>query len=229
MIRMLEQDEGRQHACTGHEEESIINGRRETYGIDIAEGVEEIELGAGAAKSKKLFSREISHGLGIGRTTIILSLEGETPQEEYFGAGGIFRSGQPGVELAARVDLKRGVFVIGVRVLTAAARDRIRVHWTAIRDRKELVEEKKEPRIFIRPNVLNLNTRESYFLEAVCSNMNETGVVWQVKDNGGAIDENGMYTAPNAAGVYEVTAVSTAYPEVKASIFVIVREKSVNE
>ena len=229
MIRMLEQGGIGQSMDGDRQGETAMNGRRDAYGVDMSEGVEEIELGAGSVKGKKLFSREISHGLGIGRTAIILSLEGETSQEEYFGAGGIFRNNLPKVELAAKTDLQRGVFVIGVRVLSADMQDKIRVHWTAVRDRKEILQEKKERRIFIRPNVLNLNTRESYFLEAVCSNMNETGVVWQVKDHGGTIDENGMYTAPNTAGVYEVTAVSAAYPEVKASIFVIVKEKDVNK
>ena len=55
--------------------------------------------------------------------------------------------------------------------------------------------------------------------------MTDTNVVWKVKEHGGTIDENGLYTAPNAAGVYEVTAESAAYPDVKASIFVIVRER----
>ena len=55
--------------------------------------------------------------------------------------------------------------------------------------------------------------------------MTDTAITWKVKDHGGTIDENGLYTAPNTAGVYEVTAESVAYPEVKASIFVIVREK----
>ena len=230
LIRQQEQQAGIGQNMGGNRQgETGINGRRDTYGIDIAEGVEEIELAVGPTKGKKFFSREISHGLGIGRTTIVLSIEGETSQEEYFGTGGIFRNNLPRMELAAKTDFQRGVFVIGVRVLAADPHARIRVHWTAIRDRKEILEEKKEPQIFIRPNVLNLNTRESYFLEAVCSNMNETEIVWQVKDHGGTIDANGMYTAPNAAGVYEVTAVSAAYPKVKASIFVIVKEKSVSK
>ena len=228
IFRMLEQSGVGRDMDENNRAEKTMNGHRDAYGIDMAEGVEEIELGMESAKGKRLFTREISHGLGIGRTAIVLSIEGAGPQEEYFGAGGVFQNNLPRVELGARADFQRGVFIIGVQVLAAAKQDRIRVHWTAIRDRKELTEEKKEPRISIRPNVLNLNTRESYFLEAVCSNMNETGVVWQVKDHGGTIDANGMYTAPNAAGVYEVTAVSAAYPEVKASIFVIVREKGVS-
>ena len=228
ILRMLEQDGNGRNMLANGRGETDSDGHRDAYGINMAEGVEEIELKMGSTKRKKVFSREISHGLGMGRVTIVLSIEGESSQEEYFGAGGIFRNNQPKVELAARTDYKRGIFVIGVQVPAAASRDKIRVHWTAIRDRKELVEEKKEPRIFIRPNVLNLNTRESYFLEAVCSNVNDTGVMWQVQEHGGSIDENGMYTAPNTAGVYEVTAVSTAHPEIKASVFVIVREKSVN-
>ena len=226
LIRMLEKGRTGPGMAGGIDGETGMYSRRDACGVNFAEGMEEVELGIGSAKGRKLFSREISHGLGIGRTTIILSIEGASAQEEYFGAGGIFRNNLPRVELAAKTDSQRGIFVIGVRVLDTVSQDKLRIHWTAIRDRKELVEEKKEPKIFIRPNVLNLSIRESYFLEAVCSNMNETGVVWQVKDHGGTIDENGMYTAPNMAGVYEVTAVSAVYPEVKASIFVIVREKA---
>lgn len=227
LIRMLERGGGGQ-VIGGREREAAAGSRRDTSNILIAEGVEEIELGDGSGKNRKWFSREISHGLGIGRTTIVLSLEGEDSKEEYFGAGGIFQNNLPRVEMAAKTDFQKGSFVIGIQMLAATIQERIRIHWTAIRDRREILEEKKERRIFIRPNVLNLSTRESYYLEAVCSNMNEKGVTWQVKDQGGTIDSNGMYTAPNMAGVYEVTAVSVAYPEVKASIFVIVREKSVN-
>lgn len=203
------------------------NGFPDPAGVRIAEGVETIELGVGAGRGKRLFSREISHGLGMGGTAVILSLKGEKPQEAYFGAPGVFEDDLPQVELAARTDAQRGTFVIGLRTLSATPRERIEVKWTAVQDRRELLEDKKEQRIFIRPNVLNLNVRESYYLEAVCSNMLDTGVCWQVKDQGGTIDENGMYTAPNTAGVYEVTAASTAYPQVKASVFVIVREKGV--
>ncbi len=224
LIRLLERDRDSQDGPGDAAGEARDPKSRDISGIGISEGVEEIELGAGSGKGRKLFSREISHGLGIGRTTIILSLEAGSPKEEYFGSAGIFDSAAPRVELAAKTDAQKGTFVIGVQVTASTPRERIRVHWTALRDRREILSEQKEKRIFIRPNVLNLHTRESYYLEAVCSNMNETGILWQVKDNGGAIDENGMYTAPNAAGVYEVTAVSEAYPEVKASIFVIVRE-----
>lgn len=222
--RMLEQG-GMESPVSGESSEKRSAVRADSYGIHIAQGIEEIELGAGSPKGKKFFSREISHGLGMGNAAVILSLEGEESKDAYFGASGIFTEDIPRVELAARTDAQKGTFVIGVQVMAATPKERLRIHWTAVKDRRELLEEKKERRIFIRPGVLNLNTRESYYLEAVCSNMTDTEVLWQVKDGGGTIDANGMYTAPNTAGVYEVTAVSAADPEIKASIFVIVREK----
>ena len=224
--RMLERG-GSEQTASGEASEKRGASRADSYGIHIAQGIEEIELGTGSPKGKKLFSREISHGLGMGNTAVILSLEGEDSKDAYFGAPGIFPEDVPKVELAARTDAQKGTFVIGVQVLAATPKERLRIHWTAVKDRRELLEEKKERRIFIRPGVLNLNTRESYYLEAVCSNMADTEVLWQVKDGGGTIDANGMYTAPNTAGVYEVTASSAADPEIKASIFVIVREKGV--
>lgn len=229
LFRMTEQGGVGCSDGAGAESERFGGGKGESAGFALAEGTEEIELGIGVPKGKRIFSREISHGLGMGQTTVILSLEGDDSSSAYFGAPGIFQEDIPQVDLAARTDAQKGTFVIGIQMQATTLKERIRIHWTAIRDRSEILEEKKERRIFIRPNVLNLNIRESYYLEAVCSNMTDTSLIWQVKDNGGTIDENGMYTAPNTAGVYEVTAVSAAYPEVKASIFVIVREKGANE
>ena len=54
--------------------------------------------------------------------------------------------------------------------------------------------------------------------------MTNKTVRWSVSPaTGGEIDSNGMYTAPNTEGVYEVIAQSAVYPEVKASIMVVVR------
>lgn len=223
LLRMSEQ--GSVGAESGPGSEKEYHGNGDSAGIVYAEGVEEIELGIGVPKGKRIFSREISHGLGMGQTTVTAGVLSEDSVNTYFGAAGIFQEDIPQVELAVKTDAQKGTFVIGLQMQATTVKEKIRIHWTAIRDRSEILKEKKERRIFIRPNVLNLNTRESYYLEAVCSNMADTSLVWQVKDNGGTIDENGMYTAPNTAGVYEVTAVSVAYPEIKASIFVIVREK----
>lgn len=195
-------------------------------GIRIAQGIEEISLGKGGQRGDKFFSREIIHGLGLGRAAIMLSLQKESGRVVY-GSSEIFESGEEkgiDAELAACLDEENGSFVIGIRLLSGVTGGKVNIHWTAAKDIKEIAAEKNEKRIFIKPNLLELTVRQSYSLEAVCENMVERSVSWSVKDEGGFIDENGMYTAPNTAGVYEVVAQSTAFPEIKASIFVVVRD-----
>ena len=103
--------------------------------------------------------------------------------------------------------------------------DYVDVKWTAIRDADETVSEKNNMKIMIKPNSLIIKPKENRYLEAVCVNMTNKTVRWSVvPETGGSIDQNGLYTAPASEGVYEVVAQSAAYPEVKASIMVVVRD-----
>jgi hypothetical protein len=55
-------------------------------------------------------------------------------------------------------------------------------------------------------------------------------VTWSISDSGGGkITADGSYLAPDAPGVYEVTAVSTAKPNVSSSAFVVVTAYEVND
>lgn len=192
-------------------------------GMNFAQGEVTISLGGGAVRGRRFFSNEIVHGLGVGQATIILGIV-DDENKELFGSSEVFENMDPELEIAAQHNRNKGSFVIGVRVVEETMKESVRIHWTVMKDTQEQVAEKKERKIFIKPNVLNLRTRESYYLEAVCTNMNDKRLKWSVRDNCGTIDSNGMYTAPNETGVFEVTAQSVAYPELKASIFVIVRE-----
>lgn len=193
--------------------------------IQYARGETELRV-KGEQRGDVIFSPEIVHGLGLGRATVVLGLESE-PGRSVYGAADIFRSEnkkKTDVELAACVNEENGSFVIGARLLNSPADEKLKVSWAAFMDREDLVTEKSQRRIFIKPNLLELNVRESHYLEAVCENMVERSVTWKVKDEGGFIDDKGQYTAPTTPGVYEVTAQSVAFPEVKASIFVVVRD-----
>ena len=51
----------------------------------------------------------------------------------------------------------------------------------------------------------------------------DKSVRWQVREeNGGAIDRNGIYQAPELAGTYEIIATAGVDESVTASAFVIV-------
>lgn len=207
---------------------SSENGTRGDKRGDILtkRGVATVYLQSGGQRGDRFFSGEIIHGLGLGKVTLILGLERQD-ETVIYGSSEIFepqKKNDVEAEIAACQNPNNGSFVIGIRLLSATTEPNVTIHWTAIRDMEDAVEEKNEKRIFIKPNLLELRVRESYCLEAVCENMIEKVVQWSVKDEGGSVDENGMYTAPNTAGVYEVVAQSVAFPEVKASIFVIVRE-----
>ena len=191
---------------------------------DIAGGICRIDLSSGSPKNKIFYSEEITHGLGLGNVSIILGIK---PKNDVavFGDAEIFKDSVPNVKLAAKLDPAKGSFVVGIMTLSTVLDDYIDVRWTAIRDIDEAVGEKSSMKLMIKPNTLVLRPRETRYLEAVCLNMTNKTVRWSVStETGGDIDANGLYTAPNSEGIYEVIAQSAIYPELKASIMVVVRE-----
>lgn len=192
------------------------------HSLDIASGVCRINLNAGSLKNKVFFSDDIFHGLGLGSVTITLAAV--TDSGVIYGSPSVFRDEEASYEIAAKLDPTKGSFVIGILTRSTMLQDYIDVKWTAMRDKDEKAVEKSSMKITIKPNSLIIKPRETKYLEAVCSNMTNKTVRWSVSPaTGGEIDSNGMYTAPNIEGVYEVIAQSAVYPEVKASIMVVVR------
>ena len=192
-------------------------------GCEVASGVCRINLNAGSYKNKVFFSDEIVHGLGLGSVTIVLGIP-SADNSIVYGAANIFSETVPLFDMAVKLSPTKGSFVIGVMTKNTIVSDYIDIKWTAIRDVDEAAVEKRSMRLTIKPSSLVIKPRESKYLDAVCANMTNKTVRWSVSsENGGEIDQNGMYVAPNTEGVYEIVAQSAAYPEIKASIMVVVR------
>lgn len=198
-------------------------------GLKIATGSVVIDLGIGGDTGQKFFSEEIPHGLGLGVVHILLG-EAYGLRENssiVFGAPGIFEEKKRAikVQLAAKVDVEKGMFRIGVCCLEPTSECKLKVHWTAVKDGQELLREKEEVIMQIKPDMLNLSIRDTYYFEAVIGQNAESRVKWSVREqDGGTIDKNGMYTAPNRAGVYEIIAESMDNPKQRASTLVVVRD-----
>lgn len=192
--------------------------------VQLCSGVAEFDLSQGGQRGLRMYSNKIFHGLGFGRVTVQTGLVEEDGCVTY-GSPEVFEEQKIRVETAVRTYEEQGCFVIGIRLLETVLEGKLLVRWTAMRNADEDREDKAEKRIFIKPGLLELGLRENFALEANCVNMADRRVLWSVKENGGFIDAAGTYTAPNIPGVYEVTARSAAYPEVKASIFVVVRDR----
>lgn len=195
----------------------------------ISTGEVIIDMGIGGSAGQRFYSKEISHGLGLGNVVISLGVS-YSPKENstvVYGNQDIFADKECKVKLdmAARVDPETGKFIVGIKCLETTDERQVKIQWMAVKDKQEIVREKVKKTMNIKPDMLNLGTKEKHCYEAIVDGENESRIRWRVKEeNGGTIDENGMYTAPNVQGVFEIIAESMDNPGMKASTFVVVRE-----
>lgn len=219
LMARMEKEAGERNALR----EPVQGPEAEESGERRAQGTVDLQLGVGGKRGQKFFSHEIVHGLGLGEVSISLALEGE--KEMLFGSSEIFEDDAPKAELAARADISRGSFVIGLRLLEPTGQQTVRVHWTAVMGKQDRNGVLGEPRLSIRPSKLEMRVRESYYLEAEAENVPGAEILWEVRSKeGGFISRDGMYTAPNQPGVYEIQAWCQEMPKLRASLYVIVRE-----
>lgn len=178
-----------------------------------------------------LHSDKIVHGLGFGPVTIELGYEVEHGSDSdariLFGDASVFQE-QKGfsASLGARLMPAEGTFEIGLKILKNDGAKQVRVHWTALRNEIRRPQPVKKKRIFIQPDNPNVFVGDSLVFTASFEGFTDERLKWSVKDrDGGVIDKNGKYTAPETEGIYQIAVSSVAYPEVQASTFVIVRER----
>lgn len=209
---------------TGNREEiqEEKTGRVYEDGVKIATGTVKIYLGLNGQKGKRFFSEEIVHGLGLGKVFIQIGTQQEDDTILY-GSTEVFEASEVKYETAVMANPAKGSFVLGIRLLEATLESELTFHYTVIKDWKDHIVEREERRIFIKPGVKEMRPLETCFFEVSTAGMADKSIQWLVKEQGGSIDAYGNYTAPNEEGVFEVTAQSIAYPEVRASVFVVVR------
>ncbi len=192
----------------------------------ISSGETVIDLGIGGKFGQVFTSEKIAHGLGLGAVDISLGCacnESDSKQIIY-GSSEVFNDSLVKCETAAKLDSETGNFVIGIRLLENTTKNKVKIFWTAVR-KKENEDEMHNRRIFIQPSIADLSVMQTCYFTAVFENINDKRVIWSVKEaNGGTINSNGMYTAPNTPGIYEISAQSEAYPEVRTSIYAIVND-----
>lgn len=196
---------------------------KEKGGVRISQGEVWLDLNGGGQRGMRFVTDEITHGLGLGQVHVFVGVEDKENSVTY-GSSEVFEDMPVEMELAVRVFPEKGTFQIGARLVNQVIKSGVKLYWTAVADSSKNDVEQSVRKIFIKPGVLEMETRQTHYLETVCTNMTDKTVVWSVKEHGGEITENGVYTAPNVPGVYEVSATSLAYPDVKASIFIVVRE-----
>lgn len=213
---------------SGNSESGIGVNANDSGSADIASGEAVIDLGVGGKAGKRFFSEEISHGLGLGSVQVTVGLKDESSDDDCFvyGSQEIFDERSEGIkaELAVRVNNDTGTFRIGLRLLEAAAEYNAVVHWTAVRRRAENGGEAADRRIVIDSGAKTLGIKESAYFTVKFVNLPPSDIRWSVlTENGGSIDDNGCYTAPNHSGVFKIRAVYVNDTSVTAAAYIVVK------
>ncbi len=202
---------------------------RPPVSAQVVSGTAVIELGIGGVAGQKFYSEPIAHGFGPGEVSVVCGIAGiaSKPSAVYYGAPEVFSDGEREVraKLAVKADMVSGTFVIGIMLTEPTAAGKVKIYWTACCDRSEDDGDKEERTMFLKPDMVYLRLREDYYFEPVITGTDDRRVVWAVTEQeGGTIDENGMYTAPAVPGIYEITARSAAYPKLCATAYAVVRD-----
>ena len=186
-----------------------------------------IDLGIGGVQGQRFFSEEIIHGLGPGEVSITLGLTKGVKESNQiiYGNQNVFDDPACSrIELAAKLNMARGSFVIGIRCEERVEAKKIKIYFTVCKDTGIKKEEERIVELMVKPNILNISMRENHLFEALVDGVVQKNIQWSIKEtDGGVIDENGYYTAPNQQGIYEIIAQSRMNKNLRATAFVLIR------
>ena len=206
----------------------------EQYDYTVAHGTVDLAMPGGIRVNSKLYSQEIAHGLGAGAVDVRLSVEFVDRERDetalLCGNSEVFKHkslkiAPPWVEAAALVYPERGTMRIGLWLHDTVDGNLIRVHYFAQKPERDTSRILSQRRISltVTPEFSRLGCRDKVQFQAEVVGSEDKSVTWSVKEeNGGVIDHNGLYQAPELPGTYEITAVAGADDSVTASAFVIV-------
>lgn len=205
---------------------------------EFVTGVFDIFIGNTADVGKTFYSEEIMHGLGEGPVYVevayeLLNKENENLKEEIvFGDAELFAQGeteerQMQISSAVKILPERGTFVVAVRPKNRMIRTSLRVRWYACKaeDTGKNISKLQENQgmIILSPDTFTTTPKGIVQIEPKFVNMPAEACNYEVLDQaGGKVDNNGIYTAPTAEGVYEVKVSSIRTPEIFAHAYIIV-------
>lgn len=201
-------------------------------------GAFDISVGNGGDTGKTFYSEEIMHGLGEGPVYVEVAYEvlnkenGNLREEILFGDAGLFASGeseekQMQIACGIKVFPERGTFIVAVRPKNKMIKTSLRIRWYACKAEdtgKNISKLKnKQGMIIISPDTITTTPKGIVQIQPKFVNMPAEACSYEVLDQaGGKIDNNGIYTAPTAEGVYEVKVSCISTPEIFAHAYIIV-------
>ena len=199
----------------------------------------EIPLGKGAKKGEVFYTGEIIHSLGRGNVYVQIGYE-VREMDAYmnneintiiYGTSDIFSSKNqvPHIESAVKVLQDKGTFIGGIRFLKNYDKMILRCHWTAIQ--MPIVSQNRDfedVRASIAPErpTIQLAPKESCFFPVKFVNMEACHLCYELSESGsGEISDNGVYTAPDKEGVFEIHIFCASNPFICTYAYALVKAK----
>lgn len=213
-----------------------LNKDVNTSKCDMTSGVTEVKIGKNAKANRCYYSDLINHGLGEGIVCITLAVEdtyknlsnsmaNQEDDQLIFGDLEVFAESDyvtqiPPVSLGSILYRKKGEFRVGVKLKTDTKLSKIPIRWwaqklqTAVSDTSEKqddIKQTNEIKVEIEPKKIFINKGQEVRFNAAVDNTKNDKVTWRtLEDDGGLINQKGVYIAPDIRGVYKIEAISVA-------------------
>lgn len=211
------------------------------FGPEIATGTLEIPLGNAAKKGDICYSGEIIHGLGKGNVYVEIGYEyiaedaalGVGAKNTIYGNPQLFESSVGAAlnaETAVKVMNDKGSFMVAAKLLQNVEYLVLTYRWVAIRfpagNDMGLKDDYSGKSIAAVTPTVVLGVKESYYFEVKCTNMDSYTIAYELTEPGsGEITSEGVYTAPNKEGVYEIRIYCVDMPVICTYAYAIVKKK----
>ena len=208
---------------------------------NYASGTLEIPVGGKVKKGDVFYSGEIMHGLGAGNVYVEIgkefiedaAVEGANVKSTVYGNSELFaelEGKSPQIETAVRVLNDKGSFVLAVQFLTPADVLMLNFRWVAIRFSGAGIQAQDTTQgvqwIEAETPTAVVGTKDNYFFAVRFHNMDKCSVNYEVtEDGGGKITSDGVYTAPNKEGVYEIKISCIEHPFINTYAYAVVKKK----
>lgn len=225
-------------------EKEIEQSSAQMSDIRYATGVCEIPI-AKCRRGDVIYSDEVIHGLGPGNVLVDIGLEylsndsriNARSRKTIFGDASLFIDEDSPItdsKTAVRVNNDRGSFTAAVKLNQDADQVVMIFRWIAIRipigeEGFKLQKIAGKSITAEKPTVV-LAAKESFFFNVRFKNMEPCTLTYELTEkDSGEITSDGIYTAPNREGVYEIRISCADMPLISTYAYAVVKKNMSND